>query len=119
VWLKLTKALGVACLFWATLAGSQEPTEPKHPEPKQEEQKPEPQYEETFSGPVVEFSSEKIVVSRSILGQPPENRTFVIKPETKIEGNLRVKVKVTVGFVTTEGVDIAHLIVVRGQSQKK
>lgn len=118
MWLKLTQTLwiGLLCVTWAF---SQEPTDPKNTEPKAEEQKSEPQYEETFSGPIVEISSEKIVVSRSILGQPPENRTFLIKPETKIEGKLRVKVKVTVGFVTTEGVDIAHLIVVRGQAAKK
>ncbi len=119
MWLKLTQTLWIACLLCATWASPQEPSDPKHTEPKQEQQKSEPQYEETFSGPIVEVSSEKIVVSRSILGQPPENRTFLIKPETKIEGKLRVKAKVTVGFVTTEGVDIAHLIVVRGQSNKK
>ena len=119
MWLKLTQTLGIAWLLGATLALSQESPEPKHTEPKQEDQKSEPQYEETFSGPIVEVSSEKIVVSRSILGQPPEHRTFLIKPETKIEGKLRVKGKVTVGFVTTEGVDIARLIVVRTQPPKK
>ena len=101
-------------LFAATVFSSQET-----PEPKPEIQKSEPQYEETFSGPIVEVSSEKIVVSRSILGQSPENRTFVVKADTKIEGKLRVKAKVTVGFVTTEGVDIAKLIVVRAQPPKK
>ena len=101
-------------MFAAALCSSQEPTEPKP-----EIQKSEPQYEETFSGPIVEVSSEKIVVSRSILGQAPENRTFIVKPDTKIEGKLRVKAKVTVGFVTTDGVDIAKLIVVRGQPPKK
>ncbi|MDQ2950448.1 MAG: hypothetical protein M3Y27_31665 [Acidobacteriota bacterium] len=100
------------------VASSQEPTEPKPSEPKHEDQKSEPQYEDTFSGPIVEVSSEKIVVSRSILGQPPERRTFLIKPETKIEGKLRVKGKVTVGFVTSEGVEIARLIVVRTQPKK-
>ena len=117
MWLK-TQVLGIAWMVGAALASSQEPTEPKPSEPKHEDQKSEPQYEDTFSGPIVEFSSEKVVVSRSILGQPPEHRTFLIKPETKIEGKLRVKGKVTVGFVTSEGVEIARLIVVRTQPKK-
>ncbi len=111
--------LGIAWLACSALALSQEPTEPKPSEPKQEDQKSEATYDETFSGPIVEFSAEKIVISRSILGQEPEKRTFLIKPDTKIEGKLRVKGKVTVGFLTSEGVDIARLIVVRGQPPKK
>jgi len=76
--------------------------------------KSEPKYDETFSGPVVEVSATKITVSRSILGKPAEKRTFLIKPDTRIEGKLRVRAKVTVGFVTTdEGDDVARLVVVR------
>src|ERR1035438_5584237 len=67
--------------------------------PKPEPAKSEPQYEDTFSGPIVEYSAEKITVSRTILGKP-EQHTFWIKPDTKIEGKLKVKAKVTVGFVT-------------------
>ena len=73
----------------------------------------EPSYDDTFSGPVLELSAVKITVSRSILGQPAEKRTFLIKSDTRIEGRLRVRAKVTVGFVTTEDGDIARLIVVR------
>lgn len=73
----------------------------------------EPSYDDTFSGPVLEVSAVKITVSRSILGQPAEKRTFLIKSDTRIEGRLRVRAKVTVGFVTTEDGDIARLIVVR------
>ena len=77
--------------------------------------KAEPPYTETFSGPVVELTSGKIVVSRSILGKPPEKRTLTIKTETRVEGKLRVRAKVTVGFVVTnDGEYIARLIVVRG-----
>jgi hypothetical protein len=94
---------------------AQEPTPPKP-----DDQKTEPQYEDTFSGPIVDLSSEKITVSRSILGKPAEKRTFWIKADTKVEGGkLRVKSKVTVGFVTSDEGDIARLIVVRGQQQKK
>lgn len=80
--------------------------------------KAEPPYDETFSGPVVEITASKIVVSRSILGKPPEKRTFVIKVDTRIEGKLRVRAKVTVGFVTNDEGDVARLIVVRGPQQK-
>jgi hypothetical protein len=75
--------------------------------------KSEPKYDETFSGPIVELSATKITVSRSILGKPAEKRTFWIKPDTRIEGKLRVRAKVTVGFVTTDDGDVARLVVVR------
>jgi hypothetical protein len=79
--------------------------------------KSEPKYDQTFSGPIVEVTAEKITVSRSILGKPAEKRTFWIKSDTRIEGKLRVRVKVTVGFVTTDDGDVARLVVVR-TSQK-
>jgi hypothetical protein len=79
--------------------------------------KSEPKYDQTFSGPIVEVTATKITVSRSILGKPAEKRTFWIKPDTRIEGKLRVRVKVTVGYVTTDDGDVARLIVVR-TSQK-
>lgn len=75
--------------------------------------KSEPSYDDTFSGPVMELSATKITVSRSILGRPAEKRTFLIKSDTRIEGRLRVRAKVTVGFVTMDDLDIARLIVVR------
>ena len=84
--------------------------------------KSEPKYDQTFSGPIVEVTATKITVSRSILGKPAENRSFSIKPDTKIEGKLRVRVRVTVGFVTTDDGDVARLVVVRAaqkQPEKK
>jgi hypothetical protein len=95
-------------LLCASLALAQEG------EQKPDGTKAEPPYDETFSGPVVELSSVKIVVSRSILGKAPEKRTFVIKTDTRIEGKLRVREKVTIGFVTIDREDVARLIVVRG-----
>ena len=85
--------------------------------PKSDSPKTEPRYDDTFSGPIVEISASRITVSRSILGKQPEKRSFWIKPDTRIEGKLRVKVKVTVGFVTTDEGDIARLIVVRTQKK--
>jgi hypothetical protein len=79
--------------------------------------KSEPKYDQTFSGPIVEITATQITVSRSILGKPAEKRTFSIKPDTRIEGKLKVRVKVTVGYVTTDDGDVARLVVVRS-SQK-
>jgi len=87
--------------------------------PKSDPQKSEPSYQETFSGPIVELEADRITVSRSILGKPAERRSFWIKTDTKIEGHLRMKVKVTVGFVTTDDGDVARLIVVRPPPTKK
>jgi hypothetical protein len=75
--------------------------------------KSEPKYDQTFSGPIVEVTATQITVSRSILGKPAEKRTFAIKSDTRIEGKLRVRVKVTVGYVTTDDGDVARLVVVR------
>jgi hypothetical protein len=68
---------------------------------------------ETFSGAVVELTAQRITVSRSILGGAAERRSFLLKPDTRIEGKLRVKARVTVGFINTEEGDVARLIVVR------
>ena len=81
--------------------------------PKPNEAKSEPKYDDTFSGPVVELTTGKITVSRSILGKPAEKHTFLIKPDTRIEGKLKMRSKVTVGFVVTDEGDVARLIVVR------
>jgi hypothetical protein len=73
----------------------------------------EPGYEDTFSGSIVQLSAVAVTASRSILGKPAEKRTFSIKPDTRIEGKLRMNAKVTIGFVSTDDGDVARLIVVR------
>lgn len=80
--------------------------------------KTQPTYEDTFAGPIVELSATKVTVSRNVLGKT-EKRTFLIKPDTRIDGKLKVKVKVTVGFVTTDEGDIARLIVAHPNDRKK
>ncbi len=82
-----------------------------------DDSKSEPKYDQTFSGPIVEITATQITVSRSILGKPAEKRTFAIKPDTRIEGKLKVRAKVTVGYVTSDDGDVARLVVVRS-SQK-
>ena len=44
-----------------------------------------------------------------------ESRTFQLTSETKIEGSLALKVRVTVRYVTDDDGDTATLIVVRPQ----
>ena len=100
--------------------------------PKSEASKSEPKYSDTFSGPIVDVfytgdSTKKvhpgdvitrITVSRSILGKPAEKETFWIKPDTKIEGNLRVRSRVTVGYVVGDDGNVARLIVVRAAQKQ-
>jgi hypothetical protein len=111
VWVQFSR-LAVLCIAVSPAAMRAQDTGVPKPEPS----KSEPQYEDTFSGPVIKYSADKITVSRTILGKPEEH-TFWIKPDTKIEGKLKVKVKVTVGFVSTDDGDVARLIVVRPQKK--
>ncbi|MBI1895117.1 MAG: hypothetical protein HYZ57_12195 [Acidobacteria bacterium] len=73
---------------------------------------------EFFSGTVAELPDGRIVVARRVLGKPAENRSFVITPDTKVEGKLRVQVRVTVGFKATDEGDIAMRIIVRPAKKK-
>ena len=86
---------------------------------KPDNSKAEPKYDDTFAGSIIELTATKITVSRSILGKPAEKHIFVINSDTRIEGKLRLKLKVTVGFVTTDEGDIARLIVVRQRATEK
>lgn len=115
VWAQRSR-LAVLCVAMLCMAVSPVLMSAQDTPPKPESPKSEPQYEDTFSGPIIEYSTDKITVSRNNLGKA-EQRTFWIKPDTKIEGKLKVKVKVTVGFVTTDDGDIARLIVVRPQKK--
>jgi hypothetical protein len=100
---------------WPTLpAWAQEPDLSKPDSPKTE-----PKYDDTFSGSIIELTTSKITVSRSILGKPAEKRVFRINSDTRIEGKLHVKLKVTIGFVTSDDGDVARLIVVRQKPPDK
>jgi hypothetical protein len=70
-----------------------------------------------FAGTVVEWTAEKITVTRTVLGKP-ENRSFVMTAETKVEGRLRARVRVTVRYVSDENGDTATMIVVRSTKKK-
>lgn len=108
----VVRALCVAAaLCCATMLFAQETPPPPDP-PKTESQ-----HQDAFSGPIIELTDDKITVTRAILGKPAEKRTFLIKPDTKIEGKLKLRLKVTVGFITTDEGDVARLIVVRPQKK--
>lgn len=77
----------------------------------------EPNYE-FFSGTISQLPAGQIAVARTVLGKPAENRSFVINSETKIEGKLRLKARVTVGFKSTADGDLAVRIIVRPQAKK-
>jgi hypothetical protein len=75
---------------------------------------------EFVSGTVVDMSGGKIVINRAVPGKPAENHTFTVNAETKVEGDLRVNARVTVGYKTVPdtGELIAVRIIVRAQARK-
>jgi hypothetical protein len=66
-----------------------------------------------FSGHVVEMAADHVTVSRTVLGKTPEKRTFKITPDTKMEGKMKNKSRVTVRYTTTDDGEIAISIIVR------
>ncbi len=71
-----------------------------------------------FAGYVTALSDKQITVSRTVLGNRTETRTFLITEETRIDGKPKVKSRVTVQFeVTAEG-SRAVLILVRTTPKK-
>ena len=78
-----------------------------------------PKKEDTFfAGTVASWDAQKIVVARSVAAKQ-EQRTFRITAETKVEGKLRAKVRVTVRYVAGDDGDVATLIVVRVPAKQK
>ena len=72
-----------------------------------------------FSGTVAESTPDTLTVSRRISGKQ-EKRTFRVTPQTKIEGKLQPKVRVTVQYSTDEeGAGTATRIVVHSAAPKK
>jgi len=71
-----------------------------------------------FSGTITALDGDKVTVSRTALGKTKETRTFLITKETRIEGNLKLKVRVTVRYTHDDDGDRAVHIIVR-TAQKK
>jgi hypothetical protein len=68
-----------------------------------------------FAGTVSQFSAETIIVGRTVRGKA-ESRTFSLTPQTKIEGKLALRVRVTVRYISDDDGDTATMIVVRGSA---
>lgn len=71
-----------------------------------------------FAGTVLESTAEKITVSRVVRGKT-QKRTFRVTPDTKVEGKLRPRVRVTLSYLTDEDGDTALRIVVRATPPPK
>ena len=84
----------------------------------QETPSPAASTDQFFAGNVTALSKHTVTVGRVVLGKISSIRTFQITPETRVEGNLRVRSKVTVRFVSKEDGDQAlHIIVRTGQKK--
>ena len=71
-----------------------------------------------FAGTVAEIRDDAIVVSRTVQGKA-ERRTFELTADTKVEGKLRTRVRVTVRYTSADDGDTATLIVVRAAQPAK
>lgn len=71
-----------------------------------------------FAGTVAETSPEKLTVTRVVLGKK-ETRSFQVNADTKVQGKLRARVRVTVRYVSGENGDVATLVIVRASSPAK
>lgn len=72
-----------------------------------------------FAGTVTEAAADHISVTRRISGKQ-DKRTFRITPQTKIEGKLQARVRVTVQYVVDDqGVITATRVVVHAAPAKK
>lgn len=95
--------LGIAALVCAAIVSAQQ------------EQKPTAQAA-FFSGNVVSFDAQKVTVTRRTLTLSWVTKTFLLDSDTKIEGTLKPKARVTVKFEKTEEGDRAIHIIVRSKS---
>ena len=67
---------------------------------------------EVFSGTVIACTDTRVTVSRRDLARNTETKVFVIDADTKIEGKIKVKVRVSVRFANDEnGARAIHIIV--------
>jgi len=107
--------LGFAVLpLWLAVAPISVIARPQDPQEKKVE---EPKKDTFFTGTVIESTPEKITVSRKNLGKT-EKRSFRVTPDTKFQGELKMKVQVTIRYIATEDGETAELIIVRSQQKK-
>lgn len=73
---------------------------------------------EFFSGVITALAEDKVTVFKTVLGKNSETHTFLITSDTRVEGKLRLKARVTVRYARSGEGDHALRIIVR-PSQKK
>ncbi len=71
-----------------------------------------------FSGTISALAEDKVTVVKTVWGKNKETRTFLITKETRIEGNLKLKARVTVRYVHDDEGDRAAHIIVRTSSKR-
>src|SRR5215831_40548 len=72
----------------------------------------------TFTGTVVERTSDHIKVSRVLQGKT-ETRVFKMTADTKVEGRLRTGERANVRYTAGADGDVATLVIVRETGNKK
>ncbi len=77
-----------------------------------------PDAEGFFSGNVVEIATDHVAVSRTILGKASEKRIFRITADTRVEGKIKQRSRVTVRYAPGEEGDVALSILVRERTEK-
>ena len=91
--------------------------------PQQSSAQSDPDTDGFYSGNIVDLAADRVTVSRTILGKPPEKRVFQITSATKVEGKLKQKSRVTVRYLPGDEGDVAVSILVRadkgGNGSKK
>jgi hypothetical protein len=70
---------------------------------------------EVFSGTISQIEEGRVTVQET---GTDEVRTFVINDATKVEGELRVSARVTVGYIAKDDEDVATRIIVRATPKK-
>ena len=80
------------------------------------EQKPDTSF---FSGTITAFTEENLTVVKTVLGKNSETRVFSVTKETRIEGKLKLKARVTVRYSHDDEGNRALHIIVRSTAQKK
>ena len=103
----------VRVLVWAAALTGVAPVVRAQEQPPQRDPKPARVQETFFSGNVVKFDSDNVTVTRRTLTLTWVTKTFLLDSDTKIEGILKPKARVTVKFEKTEDGDRAVHIIVR------
>lgn len=80
--------------------------------------KPEPTFF-FMSGTVSELSKARITITRVAAGRTTEKHAFLLTAETTVEGKLRLKARVTIGYVKGEDDDTAVRIIVRAAQRPR